>query len=181
MAVIVVEASAPVAAEAPAEPPAEPDPCRDLLPQAEKDSQELAEKYQQIKSGQQTSYEGYTGSFSEMTDVLFQLTEAKEQETARISESRDRLRDSVSNFNQERSAENSKLLQDQYMDLTVRLYSSVMDGQKILETLKSQLSKVEATRSQFENSKLELEKIDHQRLALEAKLISLKIRCHADR
>lgn len=156
------------------------DDCKDLLPQAEKDYQELGDKYQQIKSGQQGSYESYTGSFSEMTDVLFQLTEAKEQETAKISESRDLLKNTVTQFNQDRSTENSKHLQDQYMDLTVRLYSSVMDGQKILDTLKSQLSKVEATRSQFETSKVELEKIDHQRLALEAKLITLKIRCQSD-
>jgi len=157
------------------------DPCKDLLPQAEKDYQALAEKYQQIKSGQQNSYESYTGSFSEMTDVLFRLTEEKEQETKAISGSRDQLKVSVQKFNDNRSAENSKALQDQYMDLTVRLYSSVMDGQKILETLKSQLFKVESTRSQFENSKAELEKIDHQRLALEGKLISLKIRCQSDR
>ncbi len=161
--------------------PVAQDPCKDLLPQAEKDYQALAEKYQQIKSGQQNSYESYTGSFSEMTDVLFRLTEEKEQETKAISGSRDQLKVSVQNFNDNRSAENSKALQDQYMDLTVRLYSSVMDGQKILETLKSQLFKVESTRSQFENSKAELEKIDHQRLALEGKLISLKIRCQSDR
>lgn len=161
--------------------PAVQDPCKDLLPLAEKDYQALTEKYQQIKSGQQNSYESYTGSFSEMTDVLFTLTEAKEQETKAISGSRDQLKVSVQNFNENRSPENSKALQDQYMDLTVRLYSSVMDGQKILETLKSQLFKVESTRSQFESSKSELEKIDHQRLALEGKLISLKIRCQSDR
>ena len=157
------------------------DACKDLLPQAEQDYQALSEKYQQIKSSQLDSYDGYTGSFGDMTAVLFQLTDEKEQETKRISDSRDQLKNSVERFNQNRSSENTKILQDQYMDLTVRLYSSVMDGQKILDTLKSQLSKVEANRSQFENAKLELEKIDHQRLALEAKLITLKIRCQSDR
>lgn len=161
--------------------PVAQDPCKDLLPQAEADYQALSEKYRQIKSGQQSSYESYTGSFSEMTDVLFRLTEEKEQETLAISGSRDQLKTSVQKFNENRSAENSKALQDNYMDLTVRLYSSVMDGQKILATLKSQLSKVEATRSQFETSKTDLEKIDYQRLALEGKLISLKIRCQSDR
>ena len=159
----------------------EPDECKDLLPLAEQDYAALTEKYQQIKSGQLDSYESYTGSFSDMTEVLFQLTDEKEQETKRITDSRDQLKTSVEKFNLDRSSENTKILQDQYMDLTVRLYSSVMDGQKILETLKSQLSKVEASRSQFEGSKQDLEKIDHQRLALEAKLITLKIRCQSDR
>lgn len=153
------------------------DECKDVLPQLEADYQETEQKYRSLNLGSQNSQENYLLSFNEMTQVLFQMTEARELETDKISLSRDQLRESLNRFNQNKNSENSKALQDHYLDLTVRLYSAMMDSQKGLETLKGQISQVEANRGQYEKAQKELESLDHQKLALEAKLISLKIKC----
>lgn len=160
--------------------PARQDLCMDTLPQVESSYRSLEQKYQQIELLQRQSYENYTGSFSKMTDVLFELTDQKEQETKKILESRDLLKNAVEIFNENRSSDNTQKLQKQYMDLTMHLYTAVNDGQKILETLKNQLGNVEANRNEYEKSKMAFEQVDQERLALEGKYISLKIRCQAD-
>ncbi len=155
--------------------------CGDLLPQLESDYRELDQRYQLLSNGSLTSQESYLQSFNQMTQILFKMVEDREQETAQISLSRDRLRSSVESFKQQNSTEASKNLQSDYLDLSVRLYSTLMDSQKILETLKTQISQVESTRGQLEASRQELESLDHQKLAMEGKLISLKIKCQSER
>ncbi|MGZ5280147.1 MAG: hypothetical protein ACXWC9_09405 [Pseudobdellovibrionaceae bacterium] len=157
------------------------DDCQDVLPQVENDYSELDQKYRSLSNGSVNSQENYMTSLSQVTQVLFQMVEDREQETAMISQSRDKLRGSVEQFNQQSTLEASKNLQSDYLDLTVRLYSTLMDSQKILETLKSQISQVETTRGQVEMSRQELESLDHQKLAMEGKLISLKIKCQSER
>jgi hypothetical protein len=157
------------------------DDCKDVLPQLEIDLSDLENKYKNLNQSQQSSYEAYMGSFNQMTDSLFQVTSDREQETRKISDSRDQLKNSLIQFNQQKTAETSKALQDHYLDLTVRLYSSLMDSQKILESLKNQLSTVESNRSQMENNRKDLESMDLQRLALEEKIINLKIKCQPQR
>jgi len=156
------------------------DDCQDVLPQVESDYRELDQKYRMLSNGAVSSQENYMTSFSQVTQILFQMVEDREQETAMISQSRDKLRGSVEKFNQQSGLEASKNLQGDYLDLTVRLYSTLMDSQKILETLKSQISQVETTRGQLEMSRQELESLDHQKLAMEGKLISLKIKCQSE-
>ena len=112
-----------------------------------------------------------------MTERLFQVVSEREQETAKLSESRNQLRNSLTQFNQQKTAESSKSIQDNYMELTIRLYSSLMDSQKILESLKTQLTGVEVNRGSMDKTRRQLELTDQQRLALEEKLINLKIRC----
>jgi hypothetical protein len=157
------------------------DDCRDLLPQIESDYKEVEQKYRSLNNGTLTSQESYLVSFNQMTQVLFKMVQDREEETAKISQSRDRMRSSVEQFNQQNTAENSKNLQDDYLDLTVRLYSTLMDAQKNLETLKSQLSQIEATRGQLETTRQEMEALDHQKLAMEGRLISLKIKCQENK
>jgi len=166
----------------PSEPTVESrkDDCQDILPQVESDYRELDQKYRLLSEGSATSQESYMTSFSQVTQILFQMVEDREQETAMISQSRDKLRSSVEKFNQQSNLEASKNLQGDYLDLTVRLYSTLMDSQKILETLKNQISQVETTRGQLEMSRQELESLDHQKLAMEGKLISLKIKCQSE-
>lgn len=157
------------------------DDCRDLLPQLEADYREIEQRNRMLSNGSMTSQETYLQSFHQVSQVLFKMVEDREQETALISQSRDRLRQSLDRFNQTGSTEASRNLQSDYMDLTVRLYSTLMDSQKILETLKSQISQVESTRGQLEANRQELESLDHQKLAIEGKLISLKIKCQTNR
>lgn len=151
--------------------------CQAELAKADSDYQETINKIRDIKLSQQGSHENYLASFNKMTEVLFQMTAEKEEETKKISESRDDLKDALVNYNQDKGAENSKVLQDTYMNLTVRLYSAMMDSQKGLESLKGELAQVESTRGQFEVTKQDLDSLDQQKLALEQKLINLKISC----
>lgn len=153
------------------------DDCKDLLPQMESDYKEIEAKYKALNEGSKNSQEGYLVSFNEMTRVLFQLTEARVEETQKIVDSRNQLSDALDKFNQGGSEETSKKLQEQYLDLTVRLYSAAMDSQAIVDTLKSQMAQVESTRGNYEHVQAELEILDHQKLALESKLVSLKIKC----
>ena len=155
--------------------------CKDLLPQVESDYKELQQKYKNLNQSSLSAQDGYFTSFNQMTQVLFDVTAEREEETRKISQSRDQLRTALQNYNIDKSAESSKVLQDRYLDLTVRLYSTLMDSQKILESLKGQMSQVEATRGQFTSTRQELEALDHQKLAMEAKLISLKIKCSPDK
>lgn len=157
------------------------DDCRDLLPQLEADYREIETRNRMLSSGSMSSQEAYLQSFQQVSQVLFKMVEDREQETSLISQSRDRLRQSMEQFNQYGTTEASRSLQNDYMDLTVRLYSTLIDSQKILETLKSQISQVESTRGQLEANRQELERLDHQKLALEGKLISLKIKCQTNR
>lgn len=163
------------------EPNAKVDDCKDLLPQVESDYHELELKYRNLNQSISTSQENYLISFNQMTEILYQITLAREEEVQKMSVSRDLLKNSVQKFNQQRTEESAQKLQESYMDLTVRIYSSLVDSQKTLENLKSQLSQVETNRSQFFNSKQELESLDHQKLAIEGKLISLKIKCQPDK
>ncbi len=153
------------------------DDCKDVLPQIETDLSELENKYKALSQGQQFSYESYLGSFNQMTDILFQVTTSREEETVKIVESRNQLRSSLAEFNRQNTSESSKKLQDHYAELTMRLYSSLMDSQKILEKLKGQLSTVESQRGSMEMNRKDLEVTDQQRLALEEKMINLKIKC----
>ena len=155
--------------------------CRDLLPQIENDYRDLEQRYKSLNQGALTSQESYMVSFNQMTQILFQMVKVKEEETAMLSQSRDRLRSSVDQFTLQGSAEASKNLQSDYLDLTVRLYSTLMDAQKSLETLKTQLAQVEASRGQLETNRQELEALDHQKLAIEGRLISLKIKCQDEK
>jgi hypothetical protein len=107
------------------------------------------------------------------------MTEAREQETQNISAGRDQLRLALQNFNSQKSDETSIKLQESYLNLTVQLYTAMMESQKSLNTLKTEVSKVEGTRSQYTNSKSELDSLDVQKLAIEAKLVNLKIKCPA--
>jgi hypothetical protein len=178
LAYSVVKAEEVATNNAPAAPVDAPkDDCRDLLPQIESDYKEVEQKYRSLNNGTLTSQESYLVSFNQMTQVLFKMVNDREEETAKISQSRDRLKNSVEQFNLQNTAENSKNLQDDYLDLTVRLYSTLMDAQKNLETLKSQLSQIETTRGQLETTRQEMEALDHQKLAMEGRLISLKIKC----
>jgi hypothetical protein len=156
------------------------DECRVLLPQLETEYKELEAKFKTVTAGVATSQESYLVGFSQMTEILFQMVKSREEETAAISQSRDRLQNSMSNLSAFDSPEATKNLQGDYLDLTVRLYSSLMDAQKSLETLKTQLSLAETSRGQLDLQKQELEALDHQKLAIEGKLISLKIRCQAN-
>jgi len=153
------------------------DDCKDILPQMENDYLELEAKLKALTEGSRTAQDGYLVSFNDMTKVLFQLTEARVEETQKITASRDQLAEALKKFNETNTAQASQKLQDQYLDLTVRLYSAAMDSHKTIETLKTQISQVETTRSQYEGSRQEMDQLDQQKLALEAKLISLKIKC----
>jgi hypothetical protein len=157
------------------------DECRVLLPQLESDYKEIELKFKAITAGVMMSQESYLIGFQQMTDILFQMVKSREEETAAISESRNRLQGSMNSLGQGDHAEASKNLQSDYLDLTVRLYSSLMDAQKSLETLKTQLSLAETSRGQLDLQKQELEALDHQKLAIEGKLISMKIKCQADK
>ena len=157
------------------------DECKDLLPQLETDLREIETKSRNLSESTLSSQENYLNNFNQMTGILFQMVQAREAETAQISASRDRLRSSVEQFDLQRTSANSQNLQSQYLDLTMRLYASLMDGQKSLEILKTQLSQVESTRGLLESTRQEMEALDHQRLAIEGKLISLKIKCQTDR
>jgi hypothetical protein len=171
----------PAAVAAVSDPNAKIDDCKDLLPQIESDYHELELKYRNLNQSISSSQENYLVSFNQMTEILYQITLAREEEAQKMSVSRDQLKSSVQKFNQQRTDESAQRLQESYLDLTVRIYSSLMDSQKTLENLKSQLSQVETNRSQFFNSKQELEGLDHQKLAIEGKLISLKIKCQPDK
>lgn len=151
--------------------------CKDLLPQMERELSETESQFKNAGQSQQMAVEVYLGSFNQMTEKLFQVVSDKQRETAKLSESRNQLRNSLSQFNQQKTTETSKAIQDSYLDLTVRLYSSLMDSQKILESLKLQLSGVEGSRGSMEELRHQLESTDQKRLALEEKLINLKIRC----
>lgn len=164
-----------------AQPPAAQDECKDLLPQMENDHRDLEAKYKSLSEGSRIAQDSYLLSFNDMTQVLFQLTEARVEETQKITASRDQLKEALEKFNQGNSAETSKKLQDQYMDLTVRLYSATLDSQKTLDALKTQISQVESTRGQYDSIRQEMDQIDQQKLALEAKLVSLKIKCQPER
>lgn len=153
------------------------DACKNILPQIEAKYQEIEQKYRSLEVGTQASQESYLVSFNQMTEVLFQMTEARELETQKISQGRNALREALIRFDQNKNPENSGALQEQYLNLTMLLYASMMDSQKTLETLKSRLSQIESTRTQYLNSQKEVESLDYERLALEAKLISLKIKC----
>jgi hypothetical protein len=155
--------------------------CQNLLPQMEADYKDLEQRYRDLNHGSLTSQESYMVSFNQMTQILFQMVKTKEEETLMLSQSRDRLRQSVGLYVEQGSSEASKKLQGDYLDLTVRLYSTLMDAQKSLETLKEQLAQVESNRGQLENGRQELEALDHQKLALEGRLISLKIKCQDGR
>lgn len=164
-----------------AQPPAAQDECKDLLPQMENDHRDLEAKYKSLSEGSRIAQDSYLLSFNDMTQVLFQLTEARVEETQKITASRDQLKEALEKFNQGNSAETSKKLQDQYMDLTVRLYSATLDSQRTLDALKTQISQVESTRGQYDSIRQEMDQIDQQKLALEAKLVSLKIKCQPER
>lgn len=153
------------------------DECRDLMPQLDSDYQDLINKIRDSRLSQQTSYDNYLSSFNKMTEVLFEMTSAKEEETKKISDSRDQLKDALVKYGQDKGAESSKALQDTYLNLTVRLYSAMMDSQKGLDSLKGELAQVESTRGQFEVTKQDMDSLDQQKLILEQKLINLKIRC----
>lgn len=155
------------------------DDCKDLLPQVESDYRELEAKYQSLRQNLPYLQENYLVSFNEMTETLFRMTEAREQETQNISAGRDQLRLALQNFNSQKSDETSAKLQESYLNLTIQLYTSMMESQKTLNSLKAEVSKVESTRSQYANSKSELDSLDEQKLAIEAKLVNLKIKCPA--
>ncbi|PIS11332.1 MAG: hypothetical protein COT73_04655 [Bdellovibrio sp. CG10_big_fil_rev_8_21_14_0_10_47_8] len=152
------------------------DECQNLAG-IESEYQGLSQRYKELRQGQRTQYDGYYSTFNQMTEILFQAARSKEEETQKIAESRDRLQQAVENFNQDRSGENTQLLKQNYMELTTRLYNSSLEAQKAVEKMRAQISDVESSRGAYENSKLELESLDQQKLSLEAKLISLKIRC----
>ncbi len=155
------------------------DECQIILPQLESDYKEIEAKFKIISDGVTISQENYLVGFNQMTQILFQMVKTREEETAAISQSRDRLKASVENPSMPDPTEASKNLQSNYLDLTVRLYSSLMDAQKSLDTLKEQLSLAESTRGQLELQKQEMETLDHQKLAIEGKLVSLKIKCQS--
>ncbi|MEZ0391256.1 MAG: hypothetical protein ACAH59_03510 [Pseudobdellovibrionaceae bacterium] len=161
--------------------PEKKDDCKDLLPQMENEHLELQAKYKSLKDGSLSAHDGYLVSFNEMTKVLFQLTQAKVEETQKITTSRDQLSEALRQYQSQANPETSKKVQDQYLDLTVRLYTAAVDAQKTVENLKAQISQVEATRGQYQSSQTEIDQIDQQLLATEAKLVSLKIKCQTNR
>ena len=153
------------------------DPCKDTLPALEISYNELSSQLSQERSNQAATNQEYFDSFNQMTDILFKLTDMKVLETQQIVENRDALKDSLTKFNIQRDQEAAKALQDSYFNLTVRLYSALMDSQKKLDGLKSGLAQVESRRTNSESSKQKLDEMDRQKLALEGPLVSLKIRC----
>lgn len=152
--------------------------CEELIARTDSDYQDINNKIRDARLSQQTSYQDYISSFNKMTELLFQMTNSREEETKKLVENRDQLKDSLVAFNTQKTPESSKNLNETYMNLTVRLYTAMLDSQKNLESLKSELAQVESTRGQYDLTKKDFEAMDQQKLSLEAKLINLKIRCH---
>lgn len=173
------ESAAPAIAAAAAVKPA--DDCRDLLPQVEAEERLNEQKFQTLRQGLSGVQENYLIAFNQMTQLLFQISQSREEETRKISESRDLLKNSLQQFNDQKSEESSKSLQENYLNLTVLLYSGLSESQKTIETLKTHLGQVEAARSTYVNARNELEQLDQQKLALEARMVSLKIKCSPDK
>lgn len=157
------------------------DECKDRLPTLQEELRSLEIKYADLRQNQSRLQEEYLGKFNEMTQVLMTMAKAREEETRKISQSRDQLKISLQKFNEIRTDETSKSLQENYLDLTLKLYTSFKDSQKSLEELKSQLNQIESSRSGYLNAIAELESFDHQKLAIEAKMVNLKIKCPSQR
>lgn len=153
------------------------DDCKDILPRMESDYREVERRSRDLDSESRASQETYLLSFNQMTETLFQMSESREMETQKISLGRDAFRDSLKAFDQNKSRENSRALQDHYLNLTMLLYSSMADSQKSLEKLKAQISHIEKARNQYISFQREMESLDRKKLDIEAKLISLKIKC----
>jgi hypothetical protein len=157
------------------------DECKDLLPVLQEDLRALEAKFQEQRQYQAQLQEDYLVQFNEMTQVLLAMAKTREEETQKISESRDQLKISLQSFNQTRTDETSKNLQDDYLNLTLRLYSSLVESHKSLEILKAQISHIESSRAVYVGSIAELESLDRQKLAIEARLVNLKIKCPSPR
>ncbi len=157
------------------------DECKETLPQIENEYRELETRFHTLRQNLGSVQESYLTSFNQMTQVLFQITQAREEETALMARNRDQLRESMQKFNDLKSDETSRQLQEKYLNLTLQIYSSLSQSQKTLESMKSQLQQVEASRSNYISNRQEIDQIDHQKLALEAKMVSLKIKCNPEK
>ena len=174
----IAEDSAPVpAAAASVRASVGSEECEKMLAQAESDYNQVHAKFTEINQKFQKNHGLYLTSFNEMTEVLFEMTNKKEAETRAIVDDKKQLEDSLAQYNQARTPETSKDLQDKYFNLTVRIYSAAMDSQKTIETLKERLTSVEASRNQYESQKKEFENLDSEKLTAEGKLLSAKLRC----
>lgn len=151
--------------------------CVTVLPQLEEEYQNIDKQSRASDKVTSQTYRNYVSSFNDMTQVLFDLAQAKRDELARINEAEQSLKNSLATFNDKKNAQNSKELQDQYMSLTVRLYSSAVDGQKTIDQLKKSLAQVESARAQHDALKQAPVDLENKKLELEGKIVSLKIRC----
>lgn len=170
---------APLGSEVVSDVPAD-NPVIDIcstLPQLETEYLDIDRQSRSSDRASSQTYRSYVSSFNDMTQVLFELSQSKREEMQRIDEAEQSLRDSLATFNDKKDLKNSKELQDQYMNLTVRLYSSAMDGQKTVDQLKKALAQVENSRARYDTLKQEPIDLENKKLQLEGKIISLKIRC----
>jgi hypothetical protein len=153
------------------------DECKDTLPQMESDYSQVIMDIRNLNQNLTGAHEEYLKSFQQMTQALVDLSLKKEDDLKKIMESREALQQAMQKFSEDDSQENSKAVQDNYMNLTVRLYAQAMEGSNTVEALKSQLIGVEEARAQYENSQKSQADLDAKKLDLEGKLASLKIRC----
>lgn len=158
-------------------PEAAVDVCATTLPELESEYADVDRKSRLSDKISAQTYRGYVSSFNDMTKVLFDLAQIKREEMARIDEAEQSLRAALATFNDKKDSKNSKELQDQYMNLTVKLYSSAMDSQKTVDQIKKSLAQVETARAQHDALKQDPIDLENKKLELEGKIISLKIRC----
>ena len=153
------------------------DECKENLPQLEEQYSQVTMDIRNLNQSLSESHDGYAQSFQTMTQALIELSHKKEDELQKIIQSRVALEDAVQKFNQDKTQETSKALQDSYLNLTVRIYAQAMESQPTIEALQTQIGQVESARGQYEGTQKSQADLDAKKLELEGKIASLKIRC----
>lgn len=158
--------------------PANPaEECKENLAQLENDYQQVVMDIRNLNQNVNGSRDEYMKGFQQMTQALVDFSQKKEDELKKIMESRQALQAAMQKYAAQGDEDNSKNLQDSYMNLTVRLYAQAMEGQNTIDTLKSEMNGIESVRSQYEVSQKSQADLDEKKLELEGKMASLKIRC----
>jgi hypothetical protein len=170
----IVAASSDAVDAKPANPAEE---CKENLAQLENEYQQVVMDIRNLNQNVNSSRDEYMKGFQQVTQALVDFSLKKEDELKKIMESRQALQVAMQNYAEQGSDENSKALQDSYMNLTVRMYAQAMEGQNTIDALKGQMNSIESVRSQYEVSQKSQADLDEKKLDLEGKMASLKIRC----
>jgi chromosome segregation ATPase len=151
--------------------------CQDTLPKLESQVATFDEKFSENARNQRILNDLYTSSFNSLTATLFEVTEEQEKETAETTAAKNSLKESIQVYNAARTVESSKQMEQSYTGLAEKIYSAVSSAQNKLNKVREAYALVEKTRSEYQETKLEMDGLESEKLSLQSQIASMKVRC----